>query len=72
MRADTSVRNNILFGEEYDEERYNETIFACSLEDDLEALPEGDETRVGEQGLSMSGCVEPLLCQVLFLNIDRH
>ncbi|GAA5842760.1 hypothetical protein JCM9279_003979 [Rhodotorula babjevae] len=52
---DTSVRNNILFGEEYDEERYNETIFACSLEDDLEALPEGDETRVGEQGLSMSG-----------------
>ncbi|KPV73167.1 uncharacterized protein RHOBADRAFT_6068, partial [Rhodotorula graminis WP1] len=50
-----SVRDNILFGEEYDEERYNETIFACSLEDDLEALPEGDETRVGEQGLSMSG-----------------
>ncbi|GAA5895640.1 hypothetical protein JCM8208_005288 [Rhodotorula glutinis] len=52
---DTSVRNNILFGEEYDDERYNETIFACSLEDDLEVLPEGDETRVGEQGLSMSG-----------------
>ncbi|GJN94069.1 hypothetical protein Rhopal_007133-T1 [Rhodotorula paludigena] len=52
---DTSVRNNILFGEEYDEERYNETVFACALEDDLEALPEGDETRVGEKGLSMSG-----------------
>ncbi|BGP51975.1 hypothetical protein JCM10450v2_007935 [Rhodotorula kratochvilovae] len=52
---DTSVRSNILFGEEYDEERYNETIFACALEDDLEALPAGDETRVGEKGLSMSG-----------------
>ncbi|GAA6051563.1 hypothetical protein JCM3770_003474 [Rhodotorula araucariae] len=52
---DTSVRSNILFGEEYDEERYSETIFACALEDDLEALPEGDETRVGEKGLSMSG-----------------
>ncbi|BGO95914.1 hypothetical protein JCM10020v2_007651 [Rhodotorula toruloides] len=52
---DTSVRQNILFGEEYDDERYRETIFACALEDDLEALPEGDETRVGERGLSMSG-----------------
>lgn len=54
------MRNNILFGEDYDEERYNETVFACALEDDLEALPEGDETRVGEQGLSMSGCVRSL------------
>ncbi|GAA5868025.1 hypothetical protein JCM8547_000783 [Rhodosporidiobolus lusitaniae] len=52
---DTSIRDNILFGEEYDEERYNQTIFACSLEDDLKALPEGDETRVGEKGLSLSG-----------------
>lgn len=53
--ADTSIRENILFGEDFDEERYNETIFACALEDDLEAMPLGDETRVGEKGLSMSG-----------------
>ncbi|GAA5884595.1 hypothetical protein JCM3774_004798 [Rhodotorula dairenensis] len=52
---DTSIRENILFGEDYDEERYNETIYACALEDDLEAMPQGDETRVGEKGLSMSG-----------------
>ncbi|BGP27903.1 hypothetical protein JCM10295v2_006890 [Rhodotorula toruloides] len=52
---DTSVRQNILFGEDYEDERYRETIFACALEKDLEALPEGDETRVGERGLSMSG-----------------
>lgn len=52
---DTSIRENILFGEDFDEERYNETIYACALEDDLEAMPLGDETRVGEKGLSMSG-----------------
>ncbi|GAA5982978.1 hypothetical protein JCM11641_006904 [Rhodosporidiobolus odoratus] len=52
---DTSVRNNILFGAPWDEERYNQTVFACALEDDLDALPEGDETRVGEKGLSLSG-----------------
>ncbi|GAA5833694.1 hypothetical protein JCM11251_003207 [Rhodosporidiobolus azoricus] len=52
---DTSIRENILFGEDWDEERYNQTIFACSLQDDLEALPLGDETRVGEKGLSLSG-----------------
>ena len=52
---DTSIRNNILFGEEYDEERYNDTVFACALENDIEGLPEGDETRCGEKGLSLSG-----------------
>ncbi|GAA6039810.1 hypothetical protein JCM8097_004230 [Rhodosporidiobolus ruineniae] len=52
---DTSIRNNILFGEEYDEERYNQVIWACALESDLDSLPDGDETRVGEKGLSLSG-----------------
>ncbi|GAA5902469.1 hypothetical protein JCM6882_002761 [Rhodosporidiobolus microsporus] len=52
---DTSIRENILFGEKWEEERYNQTVFACSLEDDLDALPQGDETRVGEKGLSLSG-----------------
>ena len=55
--SDTSIRNNILFGEEYDEERYNDTVFACALENDIEGLSEGDETRCGEKGLSLSGYV---------------
>ncbi|BGP58401.1 hypothetical protein JCM8202_001904 [Rhodotorula sphaerocarpa] len=52
---DTSIRENILFGEEFDKDRYNETIYACALEEDLGMMPQGDETRVGEKGLSMSG-----------------
>lgn len=55
--SDTSIRNNILFGEAFDEERYNDTVFACALENDIEGLPEGDETRCGEKGLSLSGLV---------------
>lgn len=55
--ADDSVRSNILFGEKYDEERYLQTLHACALESDLDGFPEGDQTRVGEKGLSMSGSV---------------
>lgn len=54
---DGSVKANVLFGEEEDEERYRQTIFACALESDIAGFPEGDQTRVGEKGLSMSGCV---------------
>ncbi|GAA5962699.1 hypothetical protein JCM3765_006170 [Sporobolomyces pararoseus] len=59
---DTSIRNNILFGEEFDEERYNDTVFACALENDIEGLPEGDETRCGEKGLSLSGGQKQRIC----------
>ncbi|GAA5830407.1 hypothetical protein JCM3766R1_002706 [Sporobolomyces carnicolor] len=59
---DTSIRNNILFGEDFDEERYNDTVFACALENDIEGLPEGDETRCGEKGLSLSGGQKQRIC----------
>lgn len=50
-----SVRENILFGRKYDEQIYNETVAACALVDDLNILPEGDLSLVGEKGLSLSG-----------------
>ena len=37
-----SIRENILFGVEYDEVRYKETIKICELKRDLEILPAGD------------------------------
>ncbi|SCV74803.1 BQ2448_7832 [Microbotryum intermedium] len=52
---DDTVKANILFGEKYEMERYEDTIRACSLEEDLKGFEEGDETRVGEKGVSMSG-----------------
>ncbi|GAA6016243.1 hypothetical protein JCM10207_000442 [Rhodosporidiobolus poonsookiae] len=50
-----SVRDNILFGYVADEKRYRAVIKACALERDLEILPEGDRTFVGERGVSLSG-----------------
>lgn len=42
-----TIKENILFGERYDEERYYQTLEACALVPDLEVLDDGDETEVG-------------------------
>ncbi|KAF7730272.1 hypothetical protein EC973_002515 [Apophysomyces ossiformis] len=51
----TTIRENILFGLPYDEKRYEETVYACALEEDFLYLPEGDRTQVGERGITLSG-----------------
>ena len=50
-----TIRDNILFGEELDEERYNRVVEACQLGRDLEILNGGDLTEIGEQGVNLSG-----------------
>lgn len=50
-----SVKENIVFGYRYDSEFYERTIKACALLDDFAQLPDGDETIVGERGISLSG-----------------
>lgn len=42
-----TIKQNILFGEEYDEERYHATLEACAIVPDLEVLEDGDETEIG-------------------------
>lgn len=50
-----TVKENIIFGYRYDSNFYEKTIKACALLDDLNVLPDGDETVVGERGISLSG-----------------
>lgn len=51
----TTIRDNITFGTDYDPQRYQETLRACALEEDLADLPDGDATELGERGISLSG-----------------
>ncbi|KAH9261828.1 hypothetical protein BASA81_000484 [Batrachochytrium salamandrivorans] len=53
--VNASVRDNILFGSEMDREWYDEVITACQLLTDLESFADGDETEIGERGVSLSG-----------------
>ncbi|KAH9741378.1 ABC transporter C family member 3 [Citrus sinensis] len=49
------IEENILFGKEMDRERYERVLEACSLKKDLEVLPFGDQTIIGERGINLSG-----------------
>ncbi|CAG2110820.1 unnamed protein product, partial [Medioppia subpectinata] len=46
---------NILFGSQYNEEKYNRVVKACALDTDFKLMPFGDKTLVGERGLALSG-----------------
>ena len=45
----------MLFGSEFDERRYVETVLACQFETDLSLMPAGDQTEIGEKGINLSG-----------------
>ncbi|XP_015272616.1 PREDICTED: multidrug resistance-associated protein 4 [Gekko japonicus] len=50
-----TVRNNILFGKGYEKEKYEKVLRACALKKDLEMMPDGDLTVIGDRGATLSG-----------------
>uniref|UniRef100_A0A674GSH1 ATP binding cassette subfamily C member 2 n=1 Tax=Taeniopygia guttata TaxID=59729 RepID=A0A674GSH1_TAEGU len=50
-----TLKDNIIFGSELDEARYQQVLKACALLPDLELLPAGDQTEIGEKGINLSG-----------------
>ncbi len=50
-----SIRENIVFGHPFDANRYARVLEVCQLRRDLELLPAGDETILGERGVTLSG-----------------
>ncbi|XP_077434312.1 ATP-binding cassette sub-family C member 5 [Vanacampus margaritifer] len=50
-----SLKENILFGKEFEQEKYDSVLEACCLLPDLAELPYGDMTEIGERGANLSG-----------------
>ncbi|KAJ2715446.1 hypothetical protein H4R19_001201 [Coemansia spiralis] len=50
-----TLRDNILFGNRFDQAFYDRVIDACALRPDLDMLPAGDMTEIGEKGINLSG-----------------
>ena len=69
-----TVRDNILFGNEFCPERYYKVIEACALKDDLDNFPQGDLTELGERGISLSGGQKARvsLARVVYLDADIY
>eukprot|EP00958_Prasinococcus_capsulatus_P017639 scaffold2004_cov420-Prasinococcus_capsulatus_cf.AAC.4 len=53
--ANATVRDNILMGRPFDADRYQGVLRACALEADLQILPGGDHSEIGEKGINLSG-----------------
>jgi ABC-type multidrug transport system fused ATPase/permease subunit len=68
-----TVKGNILFGKPDDTpELYQLAIKSCSLEHDLSLLPHGDETEIGERGITLSGGQKAriAMARVVYHNAD--
>ncbi|XP_066297344.1 ATP-binding cassette sub-family C member 4-like isoform X2 [Branchiostoma lanceolatum] len=51
-----TVKNNIVdFGKPFDQEKYNRAVSVCKMERDIKGMTHGDETYIGDRGVTLSG-----------------
>ncbi|XP_015264324.1 PREDICTED: ATP-binding cassette sub-family C member 9-like, partial [Gekko japonicus] len=57
-----TVEENITFGSPFIKQRYKAVTDACSLQPDIDLLPFGDQTEIGERGINLSGGQRQRIC----------
>ncbi|XP_050012615.1 ATP-binding cassette sub-family C member 3 [Alexandromys fortis] len=50
-----TLQENVLFGQPMRPKRYQQALETCALLADLDVLPGGDQTEIGEKGINLSG-----------------
>lgn len=50
-----TVRDNITFGRDFNQIWYDQVVEACALKPDFKMFTAGDQTEVGERGITLSG-----------------
>lgn len=50
-----TIRENIIFHQRFDAQRYRDVLHACALGPDLATFPDGDQTKLDEGGAGLSG-----------------
>ncbi|KAG0203496.1 hypothetical protein BGX28_004249 [Mortierella sp. GBA30] len=53
--VNATLRDNIIFGNVFDQAKYDHILMACGLLPDIAMLPAGDQTEIGERGINLSG-----------------
>ena len=69
-----TIKDNIVIGREFSESRYQQVISACALLPDLQVLPAGDATEIGERGINLSGGQKArvALARAVYANADIY
>ncbi|TFK93972.1 ABC protein [Polyporus arcularius HHB13444] len=67
-----TLRENVLFGQPFEEDRYWKAIEQASLLPDLQVLADGDLTEIGEKGINLSGGQKQRvnIARALYYNAD--
>lgn len=70
----SSIKENILFGNIFNQKLYTQVITSCALDSDLAMLPLGDETPVGENGICLSGGQKArlTLARACYAHLDKQ
>ncbi|KAL3847448.1 hypothetical protein ACJMK2_018354 [Sinanodonta woodiana] len=69
-----SLRQNITFGNLYKKSKYDQILKACALNKDIELMPNGDLTLIGDRGVSLSGGqrARVSLARALYMDADVY